>query len=330
MRSFKLNVAEKFQTVFILLAIAIGLFLGQFAFLEQYAESFTVPFLLIMLFGLFLTIPLEGLTAAFKNRTFLSSNVLINFIWNPLLAWGLGSIFLSEHPAIWLGFILLLVTPCTDWYLIFTSIAKGNVALSTSVLPVNLILQFILLPIYLFIFAGTLGTIDVSAILESVALVLFVPFILANFTRFIFKNKKDLFHKKIVPFFASSQIVWLCLAIVSMFASQRSILLNNLNVILLMLVPLLLFFIINFILAQTVGKLLKFSYADTVSLNMTIISRNSPEVLPIVLIAFPAQPLIALAIIVGPLIELPVLATVSQILLRIRRKRGMTKSSSDS
>jgi len=99
-----------------------------------------------MLYGLFLAIPLKGLKNAFKNIKFLSTNIIINFLWTPLLAWGLGAIFLSDHPALWLGFILLLVTPCTDWYLIFTSIAKGNMSLSTSVLPVNLILQVILLP----------------------------------------------------------------------------------------------------------------------------------------------------------------------------------------
>ena len=108
-----------------------------------------------------------------------------------------------------------------------------------------------------------------------------------------------------------------------MFASQGSYLINNLNVILLMIVPLFLFFVINFILAQTVGKLFRFNYEDTVSLNMSIIARNSPIALAIVLTAFPDQPLIALALIIGPLIELPVLAIVAQGLLKIRRGQNM-------
>lgn len=106
-----------------------------------------------------------------------------------------------------------------------------------------------------------------------------------------------------------------------MFASQGLYLLNNLEVIMLMLLPLLLFFIVNFLLAQTVGKLLHFNYEDTVSLNMTIIARNSPVALAIVLTAFPDQPLIALALIIGPLIELPVLAIIAQGLLKIRNSR---------
>ncbi|WP_269411357.1 arsenic resistance protein [Lentibacillus daqui] len=314
-----MNLIEKFQSVVILIAVGIGLFLGQFSIFENNAETFILPFLLFMLYGLFLTIPLQNLKAAFKNVKFLGTSTVINFVWTPILAWGLGAIFLSDHPALWLGFILFLVTPCTDWYLIFTSIAKGNMSLSTSILPVNLILQVMLLPIYLFIFAGTMETVGLSTIIESVILVLFVPFLLANVTRYLFNKKKAFLEKKLISFFASSQIVFLCLAIIAMFASQGSYLINNLEVIFLILLPLLLFFIINFIVSQTVGKVFKFSYKDTVSLNMTTIARNSPIALAIVVTAFPDQPLIALALIIGPLIELPVLAIVSQGLLRIRK-----------
>ncbi|MED4164492.1 arsenic resistance protein [Halalkalibacterium halodurans] len=313
-----MNIMERLQTVIILFAVGFGLLLGQFSFIEQYAETFILPFLLLMLYGLFLIIPLKGLKEAFKKIKFLSTSVIINFLLTPLLAWGLGAIFLADHPALWLGFILLLVTPCTDWYLIFTSIAKGNVSLSTSILPVNLLLQVTLLPIYLFLFAGTMGTFEVATVTE-VVLFLFVPFLFANLTRYLFKKKKEVLTNKVIPFFASSQIIFLCLAITAMFASQGSYLINNLNVILLMIVPLFLFFVINFILAQTVGKLFRFNYEDTVRLNMSIIARNSPIALAIVLTAFPDQPLIALALIIGPLIELPVLAIVAQGLLKIRR-----------
>ena len=313
-----MNIMERLQTVIILFAVGFGLLLGQFSFIEQFAETFILPFLLLMLYGLFLIIPLKGLKEAFKKIKFLSTSVIINFLLTPLLAWGLGAIFLADHPALWLGFILLLVTPCTDWYLIFTSIAKGNVSLSTSILPVNLLLQVTLLPIYLFLFTGTMGTFEVATVTE-VVLFLFVPFLFANLTRYLFKKKKEVLTNKVIPFFASSQIIFLCLAITAMFASQGSYLINNLNVILLMIVPLFLFFVINFILAQTVGKLFRFNYEDTVSLNMSIIARNSPIALAIVLTAFPDQPLIALALIIGPLIELPVLAIVAQGLLKIRR-----------
>ncbi|MFS0788675.1 arsenic resistance protein [Shouchella sp. 1P09AA] len=315
-----MNFLEKYQTFIILIAVGLGLLLGQLSLFKQHAEAFIIPFLLVMLYGLFLTIPLSGLKNAFKNTKFLSTNVILNFVWTPVLAWGIGAVFLVDHPAIWLGFILLLVTPCTDWYLIFTSIARGNVTLATSVLPVNLILQVLLLPVYLLIFAGTMETVSMGTILESVVLILFVPFILASLTRYFMKKKQVMLEKKVIPFFASSQIIFLCLAIVAMFASQGSYLLNNLEVIWLMLIPMFLYFLINFLMAQTAGKFLKFTYEDTVSLNMTVVARNSPVALAIVLAAFPDQPLIALALIIGPLLELPVLAVLAKLLLKMKAR----------
>ncbi|AXF57669.1 arsenic resistance protein [Salicibibacter kimchii] len=316
-----MNVLEKFQTVIILTAVGLGLLLGQFTFFEQNAAFFIIPFLLLMLYGLFLAIPLKDFKEAFKNIRFLSTSTIINFVWTPLLAWSLGAIFLADYPALWLGFIMFMVTPCTDWYLIFTKIAKGNMSLSTSVLPINLILQVLLIPVYLFIFVGTMESVSLSTIIESVVLVLVLPFAIAQLSRYFLKNKQTVLNDKLIPFFSSAQIIFLALAITAMFTSEGSYLMNNLGVISLLLIPVLLFFVINFVVAQTVGKALKFSYEDTVSLSLTIIARNSPIALAIVIALFPDQPLIALVLVIGPLIELPILAIVSRILLSFRGKR---------
>jgi len=108
-----------------------------------------------------------------------------------------------------------------------------------------------------------------------------------------------------------------------MFASQGRNLFENINVVLLLLLPVLLFFMLNFILGRIVSRFLKMSYEDSVSLNLTTLARNSPISLAIAVTAFPDQPLIALALVIGPLIELPVLAIVSQLLLFIRRGKSL-------
>lgn len=315
-----MGLLNKLQTIIILFAVGLGLLLGQVNIIEQYAETLVIPFLFLMLYGLFLTIPLRQLQKAFSNIKFLGANTIINFIWTPVVAWGLGSIFLSDYPALWIGFIMLMVTPCTDWYLAFTGIAKGNVSLSTSVLPINLILQVVLLPVYLLLFAGTIETIPISTLIESILIVLVIPFVLAYLNRFLLRSRESVLNNRIVPFFANAQISFLSLAITAMFASQGSYLLENLEVIYILIIPVLLFFVINYIVGRLVGKILKFSYEDSVSLNMTIIARNSPVSLAIAVTAFPDQPLIALALVIGPLIELPVLAIVSQILLFTQKK----------
>lgn len=316
-----MNIIEKLQTFIILLAIIIGILLGQFQIVHMYAEHFIVPFLFLMLYGLFLSIPLQHIKESFHNVTFAKASLTINFVWTPLLAWGLGALFLSDYPALWIGFIMLMVTPCTDWYLLFTSIAKGNVALAASILPINLILQLLLLPLYLFVFAGAMETVDISILVESIFIVLVLPFVLAHCTKFMLNKlkKADTLENQLIPFFSSAQIVFLSIAIAAMFASQGKLLLDNISIVLLLLIPMLLFFIINFIVGQFISRKMHFQYEDRVSLNLTTLARNSPIALAIAVTAFPDDPLIALALVIGPLIELPVLATISYLLLRLSK-----------
>src|SRR5699024_3071772 len=136
-----MGILDKLQTIIILFAVGLGFLLGQVNIIEQYVKTLVIPYIFLMLYELFLSFLLQQLKRAFLNIQFLGANTIINFIWTPVMAWGLGSIFLADYPALWIGFIMLMVTPCTDWYLAFTGIAKGNVSLSTSVLPINLILQ---------------------------------------------------------------------------------------------------------------------------------------------------------------------------------------------
>lgn len=318
-----MNSINKYQTLIIGIAVLFGLLIGQNPSIGNYAEYFIVPFLMIMLFGLFLNIPIKDLLKSFSNLKFFSANIGINFIWTPLFAYGLGYILLQNEISLWIGFVMLMVTPCTDWYLIFTGTAKGNTPLSTSILPLNLILQIILLPIYLLLFFGKTGTVDSSVLFESIVLVLLVPFVLAQTTIYISKqlSKDNFIDKRISPFFDKSQVVFLGLAIMAMFASQGEYLTNNIEIVLILLIPLLLFFIVNFFIGRFVSSLLKFNYEDSASLNLTTLARNSPISLAIAVTAFPNDPLVALALVIGPLIELPILALVSQVLLQIRKRR---------
>lgn len=322
-----MNSINKYQTLIIGLAVLFGLLIGQRPLVEKYAEFVIVPFLMIMLLGLFLNIPIRDLFKSFRNIKFLSASVLINFIWTPLFAYFLGYFLLQNELSIWIGFVMLMVTPCTDWYLIFTGISKGNVPLSASVLPLNLLLQVIVLPVYLLLFFGKTSSVDGRILLESIVLVLLVPFILAQLIKYVsFKmNKSNLMNNKVLPFFETSQVLFLGIAIMAMFASQGSYLTNNLQVVLIMLIPLLLFFIINFFIGRLISAVFNFNYKDSASLNLTTLARNSPISLAIAMTAFPNDPLVALALVIGPLVELPVLALVSQILLKIRKRKVIEK-----
>jgi ACR3 family arsenite efflux pump ArsB len=313
---------ERYQTLIIFAAMPLGLLLGQVRVLEQYAENFVTPFLFVMLFGAFLNIPLKDYRKSFSNVRFSITTILINFVWTPILVWLLGKLFLTHSPVMQIGFIMLMVTPCTDWYLLFTSVVKGNVPLSTTVLPLNLVFQVVLLPVYLLIFGGVTGTVNIQEVINSVMIMLIFPFALAQIGKWLLnKMQNDGTKEKILSIFSASQTILLAMAIMAMFTSKGKNLLASLNVVAILLIPILLFYIINFILAQGVGKAFRYSYEDTASLTLTTIAKNSPMTLGIALMAFPNEPLIHLIMVIEPLIELPAMMLITRILLVSRKQR---------
>ena len=313
---------NKFQSFIILFMVFIGIILGQIDLVQTYSEYLIMPSLMVMLFLVFIQIPIKNITESFKNIKFTLTSICINFIWTPILVFILGRIFLNNNPDLLIGFVMLMVTPCTDWYLIFTGIAKGNVALGASILPLNLILQLILLPVYVFLIGRSSVQMDVLNLLNGVIVSLIIPLFGALIYRklAISKNGIDYFEKNIVSKACDYQSYFLNIAIVFMFASQGKILLKNPQILLQLLIPVLLFFIINLIVGQFVVRNLHLNHEDGVALNLTTLARNSPIALAIAVATFPNKPLISLALIIGPLIELPVLFIVSKILLNINQE----------
>lgn len=288
--------------------------------IRENAESFIIPLLMAMLYISFLQIPLEDLKKAFKNKRFTLTSITINFIWTPFIAWLLAMLFLGDQPALYIGFIMLLVTPCTDWYLIFTGIAKGNVSLSAAILPLNLILQVILLPVYLLIFGGTTEVIQLNFLLESILFVLLIPLTLTILTKRLLRSQPQL-KEIIVVKLSMFPMIFLSVAIVAMFASQGKLLLDHLDLLWQISIPILLFFFVNLFVGQKMGKWMQFSKTDRVSLSLTTLARNSPIALAMAMTAFPEQPLISLTLVIGPLLELPILATITQVLIGISKRK---------
>ncbi len=321
-----MTILEKLQGLIILAAVAVGLALGQWPTVAKSADLFILPFLVLMLVGVFLGVPLQGLADAFEKRRVTLVSLAFNFVWNPLFAWALGWLFLADQPALWVGLIMLMVTPCTDWYIVFTGIARGNVALSTAFLPWNLLLQLILLPVYLYLLAGTLTPVDLSLLGESVLVALVLPLGVAFAIRrlAIMKMGQEWFRDRLLPRVQSTQIGFLGLAIVAMFASRGAQLVGEFGVFVRLLPPILLFFGINLVLVFALRRIFRIEYEDFVSLCCTTLARNSPLALAIALVVFPNEPLIALALVIGPLIELPVLGAITQLLLRTRESAGAT------
>ncbi|MDO4280514.1 MAG: arsenic resistance protein [Peptococcaceae bacterium] len=311
-----MNTFIKCQPLFIILSALMGLGLGYYTSIGHLAVTLIEPFLMMLLFFVFLSIDNRKLAAAFKNKKFAITATAINFLWTPIFAYALGLVFFHQSLALQMGLLMLMVTPCTDWYIVFTSISGGNVALGASILPFNLLLQILLLPVYLIIFFGNSVHFDILSILFSMIVVLIIPFALSFGTKAAAKKSSAI--NRCVNVLKSwgdhEQLLFLCLAIICMFASESKQVFGHPLLFLQMLLPLIIFFAINLLLVRFIGKKERLPSADITALNFTTLARNSPLSLAIAVAAFPDMPLISLALVIGPLIELPALGIISSIL----------------
>lgn len=310
-----MDLIEKLEPVIIFSAVIIGLLFSNIQIIADNTDYLINIFLCLMLYGLFLEVDLNELKDSFKNIKFTSTSLIINFLWTPLFGYFIGSLFLRGNVDILIGFFMLILTPCTDWYLVFTKIAKGDLTLSLSILPINLVLQIILLPFYLILFFSTANSLDYSQLAYSLIIVIVIPFVVAQITKFILNNNLK---EKAAEIMGSLQIWFLSLAVFCIFASQGELLFENLNSIVVLFVPLIIFFIVNTAIDLLLSVRINFTYSEYASLTMTTLARNSPLALAIAINSFPGHELISIALVIGPLIELPVLYIVSRFCLMIK------------
>ena len=310
-----MDLVEKFEPIIIIFAIILGLIFSNISLIAQNTYYLITVFLCLMLFGLFLEIPMNELKNSFRNVKFSSTSLIINFIWTPLFGYFLGSLFLKGNVDVLIGFFMLILTPCTDWYLVFTKLAKGDLTLSLSILPINLILQIVLLPVYLIIFFSSGNAMDYSQLAYSILTVIVIPFVAAQMVKLVLSDDLS---RKASDIFSSLEIWFLCLAVFCIFASQGKLLFDNLNSIATIFVPLIIFFIVNVIIDLLISEKINFTYSEYASLTMTTLARNSPLALAIAINSFPGHELISIALVIGPLIELPVLYIVSKFCLWVK------------
>ena len=150
---------ERHQVWCYLAALALGLALGQLWEDAHLTETLVWPTLALLLYATFTQLPLASLPAAFTDRRFLATALVGNFLIIPLLVWGLMQ-FTPDDDAVRLGLLLVLLAPCTDWFITFTQLGQGDAARATALTPITLTLQLLLLPVHV----GLLAEIDFTSV----------------------------------------------------------------------------------------------------------------------------------------------------------------------
>jgi ACR3 family arsenite transporter len=231
-----------------------------------------------------------------------------------------ASLFFSGNSLVMLGVLIYFIAPCTDWFLGFTKVAKGNTALGAILLPINMILQLVLYPVYIFLFMGKNVQVDLSEMFSTLFDWFLIPFVLGVVLHFVF-NKFFSDKVNLRVGFAVENLINLVLVVIvlSLFAVNVNTILDNFAIFPVILLAVFLFFITVYFVVEFISKFLNFSYEDFALFSMTTSARNAPMMLGVTMSVFPNEPLVYSALIIGMLIEFPHLSVLSGILLKKKK-----------
>jgi len=294
----------QYQGIILGLAVIIGSISGVFFDIE--ADFFIDFFIILLLFFIFYEVSLKGLSSALKNKKFIGVAWLINFALIPTTAFLIVSLLIDQGSLFFIGLIIYLIAPCTDWVLGFTKLAKGDVDLSSVLLPINLVSQIVLLPVYLYLFAGSTSLPQFSLLFEVLLIWILLPFIVARVLRVFVKVNEKTIEGLIIG--------TLFFLVFSIFAINVNTIILNLTGFLWVLATIFIFFVITYFLVEFISGKMKFSRKETVTMVMVTSARNAPLMFGVSLVLFPDQVIIHATIIIGMLVEFPHLIILTKIL----------------
>ncbi|POG00385.1 arsenic resistance protein [Pseudomonas putida] len=285
----------------VLAAIAFGLLASDTA---RQLEALITPAIAVLMYAMFLQIPFLDLRQGLGNRRFITALLLANFILVPLLVWAITR-GLVEHPAILVGALLVLLTPCIDYVVVFTHIGKGDSRLTLAATPLLLLAQLVLLPVYLALMLGGSSqvAISITPFLEAFVLLIVLPMALAVLTSAGARRSRAI---------ATWNDAWawlpvpaMALVLMVVIASQIVVVLRDFD----RLLPVVPVYIGFMLLAPVLGficaRLLRLPASEARSVTFSAATRNSLVVLPLAL-ALPEEMrgLAAAAVITQTLVEL--------------------------
>lgn len=270
----------------------------------QHLHLLVTPAIAILMYAMFLQIPFLDVRQSLSNRRFMAALLVANFILVPLLVWGLTR-GLGEHPAILIGALMVLLTPCIDYVVVFTHIGKGDARLTLAATPVLLLAQLVLLPLYLTLLLGDSSAVVVSItpFVEAFVLLIVLPMALAILTNVCARR-----HRMVAAWnevWAWMPVPAMALVLVAVVASQIALVLRDFDQLLPVIPVYISFMLLAPLLGLASARLLRLPVAQARSVTFSAATRNSLVVLPLAL-ALPEGlgGLAAAAVITQTLIEL--------------------------
>src|SRR5699024_8399793 len=312
---------DREQAWFYLLGLGLGAVVGlSVPAVAPVAETTIVPLLALLLYATFLGVPFNRFGAAFKDWEFMSSALVLNFLFVPVVVWILSRFVAHDHVVL-VGVLCVLLTPCVDYVIVFAGLANGDSRSLLAAAPVLMIVQLILLPVYFWLFLGSgfLASIELGPFVDAFLWIIVVPLGLAALTQMLAQRWQWV---RVIETLGSTLMVPLMTATLGIVVAAHIASVSNQLGDLMLTVPVYIAFAgIMVPVGIVLGGAANLGIPQQRSLVFSGVTRNSLVILPLVL-ALPAEYSLApLVVVTQTLIELIIMVVLVNVLPRIIRTR---------